>query len=225
MEGKMKYYQLTFTLDEKIRGRYDMPHTIEIESRDYLKYISDRANPISAYFENRKDLYADMPDDLCGKILERKDVIDFMDFTPACISLVAIVSNKIKRIFEKLNVSKDEYVFRRISIKGHAEDFYLLFLPIIPDTDFVYPKCIFEDMFDDGVVKTFNSRTEYYQDPNYYYLKKVTLSGDYKDYDLLYPQGGGFFFSERVVEAMQQENIVGYDIIKGGCFYQDIDFD
>ncbi len=225
MEGRMKYYQLTFTLDEKIRDGYEMPHTIEIESKNYLKYISDRANPISAYFENRKNLYADMPDDLRGKILGRKDAIDFMDFTPACLSLVAVVSNKIKRIFEKLNVSKEEYVFRRISVKGKIEDFYLLFLPIIPDTEFVYPKCIFEDMFDDGITKTFNSRTEYYDDSNYYNLKKVTLRNVYKDYDLLYPQGCGFFFSKRVVEAMQQEKIVGYDIIKGGCFYQDIDFD
>lgn len=43
----------------------------------------------------------------------------------------------------------------------------------------------------------------------------------YKSYDLLYPQGGDFFFSERIIDAMQKENIVGYDIIKGGCFYEE----
>lgn len=39
----MKYYQLSFTLDKKIRGRYEMPHTISIESKNFLKYISDKA--------------------------------------------------------------------------------------------------------------------------------------------------------------------------------------
>ena len=38
----MKYYQLSFTLDKKIRGRYEMPHTISIESKNFLKYISDK---------------------------------------------------------------------------------------------------------------------------------------------------------------------------------------
>ena len=30
--------------------------------------------------------------------------------------------------------------------------------------------------------------------------------------------------AERIIDAMQKENIVGYDIIKGGCFYEEIVF-
>lgn len=170
-----------------------MPHTISIESKNFLKYISDKAKTISVYFENQKTFYDDMPDNLLGKLLKRSNVIDFMDFTPSCLSLVAVVSNNIKRIFEQLKISKDEYVFKRIFIEGH-EDFYLLFIPMIPDTEFVYPKCIFEDMFDNGITKIFNDRVEYYNDPDNYCLKKVTLRNVYNSYDLLYPQGGGFFF-------------------------------
>lgn len=44
---------------------------------------------------------------------------------------------------------------------------------MIPDTEFVYPKCIFEDMFDNGITKIFNNRVEYYNDPNNYCLKKL----------------------------------------------------
>lgn len=201
-----------------------MPHTISIDTPNFLKYILDNNKTISMYFENRKNLYEEMPDNLRGKLIKRNGVIYFMDFTPSCLSLVAVVSYKIKQIFEHLNVSKDEYVFKKISIKDYAEEFYLLFIPIIPDTEFVYPKCIFKDMFDNGNIKTFNNRTEYYNDPNDYYLKKVVLKDTYRDYDLLYPQGGGFFFSERIVNAMQRENIVGYDLVKGGYFYEEIDF-
>lgn len=220
----MKYYQIYYTLDEKTRGRYETPHTINIESENFLRYITDKNKTISMYFENRYKLYEDMPDNLFGKLLTRKSVIDFMDFTPSCLSLVAVVSYKIKQIFDHLNVSKDEYVFKKISIKGYAEEFYLLFIPIIPDTEFVYPQCIFKDMFDNGNIKTFNNRAEYYNDSNDYCLKKVVLKDIYRNYDLLYPQGGGFFFSERIVNAMQRENIVGYDVIKGGCFFEEIDF-
>ncbi len=27
------------------------------------------------------------------------------------------------------------------------------------------------------------------------------------------------FFSKRVLDAFADENIVGYDVVKGGCFY------
>lgn len=30
-------------------------------------------------------------------------------------------------------------------------------------------------MYDSGISKVFNNRTEYYSDPNYYYLKRVAL--------------------------------------------------
>ena len=35
------------------------------------------------YFESKKSLYDEMPDNLRGKLIKRKDVIDFMDFTPS----------------------------------------------------------------------------------------------------------------------------------------------
>lgn len=220
----MKYYQLAFSLDEKIRGRYEMPHTICIESENFLKYISDKNRTISMYFENKSNLYQDMPDNLVGKLLKRKNIIDFMDFTPSCLSLIAVVSDKIKNIFEKLNISKTEYIFKKIFIKGYTDNFYLLFLPIIPDTEFIYSKCIYVNMFDDNIIKQFNNYTEYHNDPNDYCLKKVTLGNIYKNYDLLYPQGEGFFFSERIINAMKQKNVIGYDLITGGYFYEEIDF-
>lgn len=67
----------------------------------------------------------------------------------------------------------------------------------------------FRPLFDNGNIKIFNNRAEYYNDSNDdYCLEKVVLKDIYRDYDLLYPQGGGFFFSERIVNAMQRENIV-----------------
>ena len=36
------YYQITFTLDKRIRGRYEMPHTVKIKSKDFLDYMSEK---------------------------------------------------------------------------------------------------------------------------------------------------------------------------------------
>lgn len=49
------YYQITFTLDKRIRGRCEMPHTVKIKSKDFLDYMSEKNRNISMYFENKHD--------------------------------------------------------------------------------------------------------------------------------------------------------------------------
>ena len=39
----MKYYQLSFTLDKSVIGKFEMPHTISIEPPNFLKYISEKS--------------------------------------------------------------------------------------------------------------------------------------------------------------------------------------
>ena len=58
------YYQITFTLDKRIRGRYEMPHTVKIKSKDFLDYMSEKNRNISMYFENKHDIYINMPNEI-----------------------------------------------------------------------------------------------------------------------------------------------------------------
>lgn len=217
------YYQITFTLDPNVRGRYEMPHTVKIYSEAFWNYIAEKNRNISIYFENKHSLYSNMPQEITGHIVKRKDCVDIMDFTPACLSLKAVVSEKVKNVFENLRIQKSEYIFKQIKIKGIESDFYLLFVPIIRDTEFVYPKCVFAEMFN-GDEKVYQSRQEYYNDNEIYFPKRITLNAKYKGFDLLYPQGADVFFSERIIDAFKNEGITGYDIIRGGCFYSEIEF-
>ncbi len=38
MRKNMEYHQLTFTLDKQVRGKYEMPHTVCIESKNFTEY-------------------------------------------------------------------------------------------------------------------------------------------------------------------------------------------
>ena len=215
---RIMYYQITFTLDKRIRGRYEMPHTVKIKSKDFLDYVSEKNRNILMYFKNEHDIYINMPDEIEGQIIKRKDYVDFMDFSPACLSLKAVVSAKVKNVLEQIHVRKSEYILKRIKIDGIASDFYLLFVPIIKDTEFVYPKCEFIDIYNEKC-KVFQNRKEFYNDNDIYFPKRITLTPKYRNQDLLYPQGSDVFFSKRVLDAFADEKIVGYDIIRGGCFY------
>lgn len=115
-------------------------------------------------------------------------------------------------------------VFIKLILNSYLDKhFYLLFVPIIRDIDFVYPKCKFVDMFNE-YEKIFQNRQEFYDDEEIYFPQKITLEAKYKGFDLLYPQGSDVFFSERVINAFEKEKVIGYDIITGGCFYSDIEF-
>ena len=70
------YYQITFTLDKKIRGRYEMPHTVKLCSKDFLNYIAEKNRNISMYFDNKNDLYENMPNGIIGHILKRKNFVE-----------------------------------------------------------------------------------------------------------------------------------------------------
>ena len=203
----MKHYQLNFTHDKRVRGRYNDPHTIDIVSKEYIKYMTEKNGDMFLHLDNQDTLYEEMPDN---------------------IGQVAVVSNKIKQIFERLNVSKNEYALKKISIKGFEDEFYIFFIPKINDTEFVYPKCIFAKRYDnaEGITTIFNSFEEYNNRTDFYKSKKVTLKSNYKDYDILFPRTIVCpYFSERIINAFQQENVVGYEIVKGGMYYTELDFD
>ena len=117
-----------------------------------------------------------MPDEIEGQIVKRKDYVDFMDFSPACLSLKAVVSAKVKNVLEQIHVRKSEYILKRIKIDGIASDFYLLFVPIIKDTEFVYPKCEFIDIYNEkckvliGFTNLSNASSVKYSAPSFSYI-------------------------------------------------------
>lgn len=220
-----KYYQLEFTLDPKIRGRYEMPHTVEITSKEFISYTRTFATNIEMYVENKAMFYCNMPEGITGKLLKRKTFIDYMDFTPFVFSLVAVISEKIKMIFDNLGVREDECVLKKITIKNEDKNYYLMFVPLIRDTEFIYSKCVFMPFFDRQQIVLFNSREEYYNSLGDYTLKKITLPLKYASYKILNPQNSDVFFSEDIIKAFEQENIQGYEIITRGEFLRELYFD
>lgn len=215
----MNYYQI----DSKNinSNRYEMPHTVEIVNDETLRYIDLKAENIDVYFQNEANFHSGFPDVSSGNLLERSDVVDYMDVAPHCPSLIAVVSEKVKNILESLNVNPIEYVLKEIRIEGFHEQFYLLFVPIIPYKDHYYPKCEFVDIFDDSKKYKFQNIDEFNKnDKGYFMPKHICLNEKYENYDILYPRGGFMFMSERIINEFDNQNVTGFDIIRGGCFYE-----
>ena len=215
----MNYYQI----DSKNinSSKYEMPHTIEIVNDETLKYIESKDSDIEVFLQNQSNFYAEFPDISLGNLIDRDDVVDYMDVSPHCSSIKAVVSNKVKKILESLSVNPIEYALKEIRIKGFHDHFYLLFVPKILNKDYYFPECEFVDIFDESKKYTFKDVDEYNKNDNgFLTLKHICLNEKYKNYDLLYPREGSVFMSERLINELDNQKVIGFDVIRGGCFYE-----
>ena len=221
-----RYYQITTTIDPKVIGRSSMPYTIKITTKGFGKYAMENCHGMLMYFEHKDTIYEHLPDNLTGILERKKKCIDYMDYYPKFLSLNAVVSERIKRIFEELNVGKNEYILKPITIKNADEPYYLLFIPIIPDTELIYSKTLFENVSDKNDVRMFKDSEELHSAEKLYIAKKAILPRKYSKYKIIDIQATlGPFFSEDIINAFEEEGIVGYDVIRGGWFYYELDFE
>ena len=216
----MKHYQIDFTQDMKITGRDGLAPTVKIESRDYLDYISEKNTGYAMYYANIATLYKEMPDNLKGSMLDRKKAVDYMDICPFCPSITAVISGKMKKILEDLNVSKNEYALKCIHIKGYEEEYYVLFIPVIPISEIIFSKSVIETS--DNIRINNVEEFETIHIPKFF--RKLTLKEKFKDRELITTRALPVFFSDRIVEAMKKENVIGYEIVTGGYYYTELAF-
>lgn len=209
----MKYYKIDFSLI----GRYAMPHTIELTSKEVKKYLKDNS------FFSSPTFFDDFPEYVEGKLLKRKNLVDYMETCPFVSSLNSIISDKFKTILEDLNVNKNEYFLRQIRIKNFEEQhYYLLFIPYVKKSEIIFPECEFRNDITEEEKIHFKDCESWSEDHSKYTAKKVVLTSKYKNNDIIFVEFSGLFFSERIVDELFRNNIVGLELETKGYFYADL---
>lgn len=223
-----KYYQIDCSIDRKIIGRSELPLTVEVKDKEFLDYRK-RFFYIDDYFENESGLYGDFPKGIKGKMYQRKkDPVDFMLVMPTSFNPKYIVSGKVKNIFEKIFIDKSEYHLEELTIEGHPERFYFLFLPLLKSLEYVdYSKTIFYDSTNDNyaVFGTYHKSQIECNKNIGYYAKKLYVAKELESRDIINLQTSIHpFFSKKIIDAFAEESILGYDIIKSGDFKIELHF-
>lgn len=211
-----------FTIDHQHIGRGELPHAVGFCDRKIEEALHVHAWNIDLYSENKDDLMDLIPEDTPCKLTNRKTPVDYMDYSKSIVSLVAIVSQKVKNIFDDLKIRPEECSFRRVSLKGFEnEPFYILFIPRIPHSEIVLSKCDFcsTETYDLQNTVKFTSWKEAREAFPKYKIHKVVLKKEYDNYDVLQPIECIYpFYSERLVKEFERENVVGYHIFRGWHF-------
>lgn len=180
---------------------------------ELLDYIYDNCRRSSRIFmRNFSSLLENMPDGLCGKMERGAKVVDYMPYEDFTIpGITAVISGRVKDIFDRLQVRHSEYILREISIEKHNDKYYLLFVPEIKDSEIVFPQSeffIFNDL-KTHVFKNFEDYEQARKKPVMMEPKVITLPARYEKYDLIKLDPSLQFFSPRLVREFRRDNIAG----------------
>lgn len=232
-----QYNMIEISWDEKLLKRRAAPQSVEITSKDFNIYLktNECRSDWEDYMSRQTWLFDNIPEPIYGK-LDYKGPIDYMWPYPVRKGMVACINEKVKGIFERLNVSKDEYVLKSIIIKGHEDTpFYLFFVPLCPVSDIIFPACtVVERVVGEGwdcrpVTVPINSHEDYLRAEKRMgietYIRELVVKDKYRKKDIITFQGFvPVFFSERIVNAFREENVVGAAIPSGGLSYCSLAF-
>lgn len=221
------YCQIRASIDPKIIGKSEVPLTVEIKNKYFSEQSRKYTLDVNTYFEEQLKLYDNFPKNLEGKMYQKnRNPIDVMNVSPFYMSLQFAVSEKVVDIFYNLAVNKAEYHLEKFTVEGSNDNFYFLFIPLLKSEDHIdFSQSIFiDDVSEKEVV--FESYVAYKEKSknNYYRAKLLSVSGELQRRDLISLQKGKPFYSKRLIDAFQQENIIGYEIIKSGDSKVDLHF-
>lgn len=84
----MNYYQIDFVYEKET-------NVIELYNKETLDFLeTEDKYKVESYFENRHNFFSDIPCNILGRKQKKKSLVDYMDITPTCLSLVGVVSEK-----------------------------------------------------------------------------------------------------------------------------------
>lgn len=222
-----KYYQIRASIDSKIIGRSELPITVEIKNKVFSEQSRKYTLDVNKYFEEQLNVYDNFPKELSGKMYQRKKKpIDIMSVMPFYMSLKYAISEKVKIILEELKINKSEYHLEEFEIEDSDEKFYFLFIPLLKNSEYVnYEKTVYYDGLNEKY-ETFGSYEKYETEKKNgnFRAKTLYVKKELESRDIISVQAGGPFYSERIIEAFQKENVIGYEIISGGDFIVDLHF-
>lgn len=219
MKNNTEYYQISSTIDPKIIGRSELSLTVEVKDKDFLNFRKKHLTYIEDYFA-KTVAYENFPKGITGKMYQKKkDPIDIMDLMPHCLGIEFIISEKVKQIFEKLLIDDHEYHIEDLLLEGSNSKFYFLFIPILKDSEYIdFSKSVFWDDQDEKS-HIFGTYESYKEDKiNRFNAKTLYIKDDLKQRDIIKVQSSRTQFSQRIIDAFQEESVIGYDIIAGGDF-------
>ena len=218
------YFCVEESMDEHLLKNRSHPQWVHILNKEYCKYMIERdANFLIEYAKSlssiQKQLFSHFDYDFKGK-MDYKGAQDYMDVWPKFKGCFGVINEKIKHIFEELNISKEEYILHPISIEGVEDNYYLMFIFQIPISNIILSSSVYCNGRHPEVVYDLKTPDQFY-DGDFDGIKPlhIVLDKRFSNVDILRIESCQHtFFSERLVDNLTQNNIIGLDYKTPGIY-------
>lgn len=221
------FYQIDTSSDQKVIGVNNGIYQVEIDENDLKKKTNSKEiedlffnYDINYFLSNQEKVFNLKIENVKGKLLNNANLTDVMGFSPYAMGFKYIVSRRFIDCLMEIIIDKNQYNLIPITIGGVSDEYYLLFIPMIPSSEIIFSDSILypESEF-------LSKKKNYYKLENYSEYceliktelfnrwERIKLKKQYESYDILNIQAvSQMFFSERLTEKLFSKNITNLTI-------------
>ena len=214
------FKRVTNSSDPKVIGVNNGIYQVELDEKELGKYkdLLTQVN-IKSFLEHRDKIF-DLDIILEGKLLPKAKVTGIMGYTPHLFGFQYLISQTVVECLKEENVSKEQYHLLEIDIKGLDEDYYLLYVPWISNSEIIFSESLIYATFDANShnkkyfdIKDYNDYIELQDKEPFNSFDKVVLSQQYQRRSIISIQGiTELFFSDSLVEKILKKDVSSFEV-------------
>ncbi|WP_333694374.1 hypothetical protein [Flavobacterium sp.] len=149
-----------------------------------------------------------------AKPLKKAKMTDLLAYGPYIMAFKWLISEKFYNILQDFNIG--EHTLYEVNIENCEEKYFFLKLKTILRDEFVFNRNVLTVLEKNSFVDyTFLNKIEYddfiLNNPLSEY-KHIALKQELEKYDIIYTQGAGDYFSERLIKTFNENGLTGLSI-------------
>lgn len=194
---------------------------VEIDRKNLLREDGSFYNFFRCFndfsiFQRQEEAFSFEAPVIQGKKLKKAKMTDIMGYGPKLMALKWLVSDKFRRVLKNFNIEKHKYF--EANIEECAEKYYFLFKKYVLIDEFVYKSSVIstgQKDLNNYEEFTFDSYDEYLAFRDYNPLcefRVVAVDKKFEKEDIIYTQGAGYYFSERLIKSFEDERLTGLEL-------------
>lgn len=216
----MKYKKIGVSFEPEITGNSKGGYSVEIKDKTSFNNLMEKKY-FYDFFEKNDENYNRVFIDTFKKIDANKltriifypktkkiKKIDLLIFCPHKLGLNFIISKKMFDVMMKFNLPLINKI--SVQVKSFDTEYLLVGFPMIPQDKIDLSESLFFDT-KEKIIFNFESNDEYMK-TNFSIIPKKIVTNVFYDIDVVSFQGKGTFFSDRLIDAMQDAEIIGLHI-------------
>jgi hypothetical protein len=183
--------------------------------RGFYKYFNE-----FSFFQRQEDAFNYKAPIINAKKTKKiNHITDITGYSPLIMAFPWLISEKMYKVMSQFNVGKHKLF--EVNIEDTEEKYYFMHKYNIKKEELIIDKCIVTTgTIKDNKEYMFNNYQEFVDFSNknvLYEFKTVAIDKSYEIEDIIFTQSAGNYFSERLIQAIEEKGFRGLRVHNNRC--------